>query len=581
MKTQSLALTDPSLLAEFVGPEMFKAFFEKRFEVPPDNIGLLMRNGQFVEAYTGAHLSVGGLFNQIKGAIGGSQSISLLIADSKPFPVSVMFRGLSRDKVEIAGLATIELQVNPEKPSNIIGMMTARKALSKSDVGARLSPHLSDRVVEHSLARVDATDVRGNKGLQDMVQADIMREAERVLGDVGILVRAVSMEWALNEVERGVMERAAAVREIERIEFNFESLKREIEREHETTAFRIEADTDIDKLNLQSEADLRRLVVDQELDLVDARETGQRLQETKILQHEIEMMKTEQIAKLEGQLRTISNLTDVKELEEKRRTVERETARLDMMHNNLIRALQRDFDAETRALEREEQLTNRRVDRDYDYDTRDKDLDIKEKERDFGFDTRRKEVDVSEKEKKSEIEITGLTNRTQREHLKGLQDLEKDIERDRLDRKIKEKDADHQRDLEMAKLRAQRKADEMHLAKNLTPEQLLALNAMDEKVSNVLIEQARARSNNQEDMVKLMREMVTQANAARVSTEQQALAMFQTGMQGAAGVAAGAGSKDAMAAAGIGGAKVECPKCGRENDAKSRFCLGCGHQLRA
>ena len=74
MKTKHLTVSDPRLLAEFIAPDAMKSFFEKRFEVPPDHLGLLMRNGQFAQAYKGAHFSVGGMFHQLGALIGDSAS---------------------------------------------------------------------------------------------------------------------------------------------------------------------------------------------------------------------------------------------------------------------------------------------------------------------------------------------------------------------------------------------------------------------------------------------------------------------------------------------------------------------------
>ena len=59
MKTTQLTVSDPKYLAEFIREDELKTFFESRYEVPPDHLGLLMRNGQFVQAYKGAHFSVG------------------------------------------------------------------------------------------------------------------------------------------------------------------------------------------------------------------------------------------------------------------------------------------------------------------------------------------------------------------------------------------------------------------------------------------------------------------------------------------------------------------------------------------
>ena len=80
--------------------------------------------------------------------------------------------------------------------------ITGRKALSRIDVVDRIAPHFADRVMEAVIGRMEAADIRGETGLQDKIQADMMQEAERICGDIGIMVRAVSVQWALNAVER-------------------------------------------------------------------------------------------------------------------------------------------------------------------------------------------------------------------------------------------------------------------------------------------------------------------------------------------------------------------------------------------
>src|SRR5262245_31623843 len=162
MKTTQLTVSDPRYLAEFIREDEIKAFFEKRFEVPPDHLGLLMRNGQFVQAYKGAHFSVGGLFNQLKGLIGGSSSISLMIADLKAWQAFYPVIARTKDKVDINGEVVLDLQINPEKPQNILGMMQGRKSLSKDDAAGWIKPHMWERVFEAAAARVNANEVRGN-----------------------------------------------------------------------------------------------------------------------------------------------------------------------------------------------------------------------------------------------------------------------------------------------------------------------------------------------------------------------------------------------------------------------------------
>ena len=82
----------------------------------------------------------------------------------------------------------------------------------------------------------------------------------------------------------------------------------------------------------------------------------------------------------------------------------------------------------------------------------------------------------------------------------------------------------------------------------------------------------------------IMREMVEAATAAQIRTESQALEMAKISMQGAVGVAEGAGGGKASAAPGKPAAAavemIDCPKCSTSAPATSKFCMKCGHKLR-
>jgi len=601
MKTTQLVVSDPQYLAEFIGADEIKTFFEARYEVPPDHLGLLMRNGQFVQAYKGAHFTVGGLFHQLKGLIGGSSSVSIMIADLKTFQHYYKVVARTKDKVDIDGEIVLDLQVNPEKPQNIIGMMDGRRSLSKADAALRLKSHAWERVFEAAISRVNANEVRGNKGLQDLIQADLMKECERIAGDLGLLVRAASVNWALNEVEKAEATRAAAERETAKLEFDFETLKRDLERENITTSVKMNFKSGIDKLEINNEDELKRVVLANEIEFADARETGARIAEMKVLEHEINLLKTERLSKFQGELQQATHDgVDLKVIDERRRLIERNTESLDRSHQLALRALERDYDRETRELQRDERRddrdfdregrllqrgedrTNRLQDRDDDYDTRDKNLHIQGKEREYGFDTRKKEVDVADKEQYAQLARQREQDKAARDRLRDLQDLEKDMDSHRLGGRIKEADATHDRDMDMRKLEAQREADRLVLGAKMSPEQILAVNAgLSPAVAKILEEQAKAQGADKTAQMDLMRQMVEQANRQAVRSEEQARAMFDSGMKGAVGVAAGAGgNRNAVLGVVAGDETVECPKCTRVNHAKAKFCVGCGEQLR-
>lgn len=555
MASMPLVLTDPNLLAEFVRESEFKTFFEKRFATPPDLAALLFRNGQLVDTFKGAHFSVGGLGTAIKSVAGGSTHIAIMLADLKPFQVQLPIRALSRDNVEIAGLATLELQLNPDKPSNILGLMggvarqqavkkgeeddvlPGRKALSRIDVLDRIAPHFTDRVIEAVIGRMDAADIRGETGLQDKIQADMMREAERVCGDIGVLVRSASVEWAMNAVEREAFERAQIERQQVALDYQLELLKRQVARQSEATQVRIETSADLTKLENASEDELAHMVLESEVRFLDAREGITRRHEMEALAHEIEVLRTERAAKMENEIEDAGHLIDLTAEAARLRKTEREIEILDGQH--------------VQALKKMGVLT---------------DLELRERAERMDLDIARVAQEQSAKNLRTLMDIEGST---------ADRDADRDI-------KVGKAGTDN----EIAKIRADAEARTAQLmaGSKMTPEQILAINAgLSPHVAEVLKEQARARATGDQDSMSIMRELIKGASDERSEERAHQLDILKAGMTGATGVAHGAGGKPNSGTAETAGqdpTTTECPECGRTLAAKANFCTGCGHKMR-
>lgn len=540
MTSEPIVLSDPRMLAEFMRQTEFKAFFEKRFAVPPDYAALLFKNGQLIDAFKGGHFSVGGVVDKLKGLFGGSTHIGMMIADLKPFSVQTALKALSKDKIEIAGVATLELQVDPEKPSNILGMMhgvtrsasdpdtPGRKALSKADVLDRIRPHLTDRVFETAIRRMNAGDIRGETGLQDKVQADIMKEVERIAGDIGLIVRAVSIEWAMNTQDVADMERADADRRQSALDHRLDIIKREIEREQDATEFSLKSEIDIAKLQSASEDELKHMALNSEILFLDAREGAKRRQELEALGHEITSLEIERNARFDDSLANASNAADLLDIRKRQATVERDIA--------LIQQGQADQMRKSGAF--------------------------------------------------TEVEITAAIQAQQADHIARLQQIEIQANEAEANLAIRLSNATTQNELMVLDGKTRGKASEINAFKSMSPEQILAINAgLSADVAQVLAEQARAKGSSSSETMQAMRDMVEAATAAQIRSEAQARDMFRMGMEGAVGVAHGAGGKESGAPPSSGSAAaasttIECAKCSAVNLSKANFCKQCGHKLR-
>jgi hypothetical protein len=547
-----LVLTDPNLLAEFVREAELKTFFEKRFATPPDLAALLFKNGQLMDSFQGAHFSVGGLANAIKGVVGGSTHIAILLADLKPFQVSMSFEGVSRDNVEIAGLCTFDLQLNPDKPSNILGLMRGvtrnereaeeegdqpgRKALSTLDVLERIAPHVSDRVLEAVISRTDAADIRGNSGMQDKIQADMMKEAERVLGDLGVLVRAVSVEWALNKVEIEAFKRAQIARDQDALDYQLGLLKREMSREAEATQFKLETSADLAKVQNATDEELAMMVLESEVRFLDAREAVTRRHEMEVLAHEVEILRTERAAKMENEIADAGHLIDLTKEASRLRKTEIEIEELDARHVQNLKKM--------------------------------------------GVMT---DLELNERRQRMELEITRLAQEQAAKNLEIMMKLEAAGDDRTADRGMRVSKSDTENKVALMKAEADARTAQLMAGSKMSPEQILAINAgLSPHVAEVLKEQARAQSSNSQESMEIMRELIKGASDERAVSRQHELDILKAGMTGATGVAHGAGGKESGAAdtSSNEAAKVDCPKCGRSMPAKANFCTGCGHKMR-
>lgn len=552
MASKPLVLSDPNLLAEFVREEELKSFFEKRFAAPPDLAALLFKNGELMDAFKGAHFSVGGLATAMKSVVGGSTHIAIMLADLKPFPAQIPVFALSKDNVEISGVATLELQLNPEKPSNILGLMggvsrqqagasnadappTGRRALSRIDVIDRIAPHFSDRVMEAVIGRMDATDIRGETGLQDKIQADMMLEAERICGDIGLIVKAVSVEWAMNAVEQEAFERATIARQQEALDYQLDLLKREVARQSEATEFQLTSSVDIAKLESASEDELAHMVLNSEVSFLDAREDATRRQEMQALAHEIELLRTETAFKMQTRLDEATHLTDLTKENAVLRKVEREIELLDAKHMSEMKKIGAFTDLE-----------------------------------------------LKERTQRLEMELARIASKDAADRLKALQDIEHTGKDRDADRDIKTADAQTQRDIDLQKSDTANRIAQLQAGSKMTPEQILAINAgLSADVADVLKEQAKANSN--QTQMDAMKELIKGAAEERDASRAHELNILKAGMAGASGVAHGAGGKSDSGAGdelNPSPTTVDCPQCGRTLPAKAKFCTGCGHRMR-
>lgn len=532
----SLQLSAPHLVAEALTLPEFEGFMERRFVAPPDHAAILIKDGAIAGTFKGANFSIGGVMGKLKSLFTGQHHVRVVLADLRPFSLQTPFTGLTKDSVEVAATATFELQVDPERATNALGLVGPTDRVGRAELLERFRPHLSSRAFAATISRVDADEIRGDTGLQDKVQADAMQEIERIAGDLGLLVRAVSLEFAVNAVERDAMEHSERDRAQARLDQELDDLKRGMARTADATTFQLRTDLDVQKLEMASEDELVRLALENEISLADTRDQVARRREVEALAHEIEVLRTERMARFESELAGADHDIDVAKSRARLREIHREVELLDTEASLRIKTLQHHTDQ-----------------------------------------------DLVQRGRKLDLDHTRDTNAASADHIERLAKIEQSSNASEADLRERERDGDARRDAERLRAEAEARVMQLQAGASMTPEQILAINAgLSKDVADVLAEQARANATGNDTAMSLMREMVAQATDARIASEAQAREMFASAMGGVGKVAAGAGGgKVSSSGSGDAPDQVECHKCGRMNERTHKFCIGCGERLRA
>jgi hypothetical protein len=538
MPSKNWTLSDDQTLAEYASLDDFTGLSQNRIGISPDHVALLMRDGEIVDTFTGAHFAVGGLWQRFKDLIGGPHTVRLLVADLKPFQIEGDIETLSKDDVTIVAKVAVEFQVNPEKPANILGLMKERGALTKPDIYNRLIPHLKDRVFSTALRKVNAAEIRGNNALQDKIQADILLEVERVFRDLGVIVRAVSLDFGVNDEEKAAMQRSASEREQRMLDYEFERKKRELTREKDSTLFQLSADLELEKKKATTEDELKHLFLDQELKFVDARQEAIRKKDLENLGHELRLLNTQRHAAYEKALEDAKNEVERAEARKKLRLVEREIQLIDLDIDRAVTVQKLDLD------------------------------------RLAAIQT----IDLETEKRRRDQELAERMQAAQTKSIRDLGEIDRANQAAALDGILKTKETD-----------AQSEVNILAVKQKMSAEQLLALVAgQSPEVARIFIERAKAEALAPEKQEAVLRELVQNTEKAAIRSDEQFRYFVEKAMQGVQGVAYGAGGRSAPGrpeeAKGDDPAtdavKVECPNCHRQIPSIDRFCRYCQHQMR-
>jgi hypothetical protein len=511
-------------IAEYLDESEFRGILQKTFAVPPDHLGILIRDGQLVDAFDGGHFSVGGVWESLKSMLGGKHAFRFLIADTKPFRHEALLTATTKDHQEVTGHLTVELQIDARKPADVIGLLEGSTTLTPGHVYDRLNAHLQTRVIERELNSHDASELRGNSGLQDRLQAELCREVERLVGDLGLTLRSATISWSQTDEEEMALRHKRTELAEKDAKFEHEVAMNALKRERAGTTFAMQAELQEDAARSDAETELALLLQSNKLKLSDTRNSTERAEELRELGHQAECARKKRIEARQSQL-------DAATTDHERRRIE-----LDLQRMNS------DFDMERRRSE----------------------MDLKQLEALHGRDNQQGDLKVAD----SAWEL-------QKKKLEGMQSLQFDKAREESALDSGRQRQEHEAQIARMQQEQHGELEKLRLQSQMAPDQLLAIQAgLSPEVARIFSERAGAEGTHAAEKEAILREMVKMAQQGGADTADRIQAVVSTAFDK---VNPGGATPPAAAAAG---GETECPSCHHQVPLADRFCKVCGKPMR-
>ena len=522
-------------IAEYLDESEFQGLCKKQFAMPPDHLGILIRDGQLVDAFEGGNFSVGGLWESMKSLVVGKHAFRFLIADTKPFRHEALVAATTKDHQEVTGHLTLEMQIDARKPADILGLLEGRQTLAPNHVYDRFSAHLQTRVIEREILTHDAAELRGNNGLQDRLQAELYREVERLAGDLGLSMRSATITWAQTEEEQMALRHKLAELAERDAEFEHAVAMNALKRERAATTFAVQAELREGADQSDAETELAMLVQANKLKISDARSDAERAAELRDLSHQAEISRRKRVEARQTQLDNAST------------------------------------DVERRKLE----LALKRLESDFEIERRRQEMDLKQLEAKHARDNQMGDLDVA-----------GNAWELQKRKLEGMQQLQLDKDREKHALDSDRQRQDHESQIAKMQQEQYGELEKLKLQSQMTPDQLLAVQAgLSPEVAKIFAERASAEGTHNKDKEAILREMVDLAKQGGADSADRIQAVVNTAFDKvspgtqptppAAGAAPPAGQPAASAET------TECPACRHKVPFADRFCKVCGHQMRS
>ena len=246
--------------------------FFKQVVIGRDEYAVVIVNGKVKETITEGKLKglSGGIINRLANWLGGGEDFQIVWVDAAPRDITMPFKGMSLDRIEINGTCTFRFRIVPEEADKVVRLMRGRWLLTIADVKERLGGELVGSIIAHIVNKHTASEFHEN--------ADAVRTLdERFLGALratwtpfGIELMRLAIGWDKNEYDRAMELSAAEELRQKEADIRFaaqigdkkreETLRREKERfEHETRIQFEQHGYDYNKLQKEHKFELEKM----------------------------------------------------------------------------------------------------------------------------------------------------------------------------------------------------------------------------------------------------------------------------------------------------------------------------------
>lgn len=244
-----------------------RGFSKQDIVIEPNEAAVIIRDGKIEDTLTQTKLKGfgGGFGGWLERISGKGEDEVLLFVDTGIKELEFLIKQTSKDFAEVQGVCTLRFQININDATKVIGLMSAKETLGKTDLEIKLRPELVANIFSPEIAKYNIDEFHGNINIVKGMENTAITQMKRTFETWGLSLVKLFTNWEKGAYDELMEYRRTMAMMEERKDIDMSGRLGDLRREHENLKKRQEYDYNLKLGEVSGEETLKTTRTEREV----------------------------------------------------------------------------------------------------------------------------------------------------------------------------------------------------------------------------------------------------------------------------------------------------------------------------